>query len=82
MHKFFFNFYFVTFKVWQIFPKIAKLIQFTLEKQIPKKIPNLFCQINSLNKTFTCEILSQTFNMLPSLMVFGHKLEQKYPKNK
>jgi hypothetical protein len=72
----------VTLKVWQIFPKIAQLIEFTVEKKIPKKFPNLFCWIKSLNKTFTCEISSQTFNMSPSLMVFGHKLEQNYPKNK
>jgi hypothetical protein len=78
---FIYLFIFVTFKVWQIFAKIAKLIEFTLEKQISKNIPN-FCQIKSLNKTFTCEISSQTFNMLPSLMVFRHKLEQKYPRNK
>jgi hypothetical protein len=62
----------VTLKVWQIFPKIAQLIEFTLEKNIPKKFPNLFCSIKSLNKTFICEILNQTFNMSPSLMVFGH----------
>jgi len=72
----------VTLKVWQIFPKIAKLIEFTLFKNFQKNSQIFFCQRKSLNKTLTCEISSQTFNMSPGWMVFGHKLEQKYPKNK